>query len=54
VHITLPAFAHHFAAGHEIRLVLAGGDPNYRGGLTPTPVSVTSGSTQVLSLPVTG
>ncbi len=54
VHITLPAFAHRFAAGHEIRLVLAGGDPNYRGGITPTPISVTSGRTQVLSLPVTG
>ena len=34
-------------------LVLAGGDPNYRGGVTPTPVSVTSGTSQVLSLPVT-
>ncbi|HEV7204206.1 MAG TPA: CocE/NonD family hydrolase [Jatrophihabitans sp.] len=53
VHITLPAFAHRFPAGHRIAFTLAGGDPNYRGGAVATPVVVTTGSTaQVLSLPV--
>ncbi|MFN2519270.1 MAG: CocE/NonD family hydrolase C-terminal non-catalytic domain-containing protein [Jatrophihabitantaceae bacterium] len=55
VHITLPAIAHRFAAGHRIEIMLAGGDANYRGGQTPTPVSVSSGSTaQALTLPVLG
>lgn len=51
--VTVPAFVHRFEAGHSIRLVFAGGSPNYRGGLLPTPVNVTSGTTsQVLTLPV--
>jgi ABC-2 type transport system ATP-binding protein len=51
--VTLPGIVHRFAAGHSIRLVIAGGSPNYRGGLVPTPVSVTTGTTgQVLTLPV--
>jgi hypothetical protein len=51
--VTLPGIVHRFAAGHSIRLVIAGGSPNYRGGLLPTPVSVTTGaSSQVLTLPV--
>ena len=55
VRITLPAIAHQFATGHQIRIVLAGGDVNYRGGLVPTPVSVTTGSvTQLLTLPTVG
>ena len=55
VHITLPAVAHRFAAGHHIEIMLAGGDLNYRGGLTPTPVTVSSGSAgQALTLPVVG
>jgi len=55
VHITLPGIAHRFAAGHHIEIMLAGGDLNYRGGLTPTLVSVNSGSAgQVLTLPVVG
>lgn len=50
---TLPAFAHRFAPGHQVRLVVAGGSTNYRGGTVPTPVTVSTGSTsQVLSLPV--
>jgi ABC-2 type transport system ATP-binding protein len=53
VHVTLPAFAHRFATGHRIRLVIAAGDPNYRGGLAAAPVTITSGSaTQALTLPV--
>ncbi|HEX4728913.1 MAG TPA: CocE/NonD family hydrolase [Jatrophihabitans sp.] len=53
VHLTLPGIAHRFAAGHRLALYLAGGDPNYRGGLTPTPVTISTGpSGQLLSLPV--
>jgi ABC-2 type transport system ATP-binding protein len=53
VHLTLPGIAHRFAAGHRLALYLAGGDPNYRGGLIPTPVTVSTGpSGQLLSLPV--
>jgi ABC-2 type transport system ATP-binding protein len=55
VHITLPGVAHRFAAGHHIEIMLAGGDVNYRGGLTPTVVTVSSGPTgQMLTLPVVG
>ena len=51
--VTLPAFVHRFESGHSIRLVVAGGSTNYRGGLTPTPVTIPTGSaTQVLTLPV--
>ena len=53
--VTLPAFAHRFAAGHRIAVYVAGGDTNYRGGLTATPVTVSTGSTaQRLTLPVVG
>jgi ABC-2 type transport system ATP-binding protein len=52
VHITLPAIVHQFAAGHAVRVVLASGDLNYRGGLASAPVTVTTGdSGQVLTLP---
>ena len=55
IHVTLPAFAHRFAAGHRIAVYIAGGDTNYRAGTTPTPVSVTTGSlAQRLKLPVVG
>ncbi len=51
--VTVPAIAHRFAVGHQLRLVVAGGSTNYRGGLTPNPVSITTGSTaQALTLPV--
>lgn len=51
--VTMPAFAHRFDTGHRIKLVVAGGSTNYRGGLTPTPVSISLGSRkQVLTLPV--
>lgn len=55
IHVTLPAFAHRFAAGHRIAVYIAGGDANYRAGTTPTPVSITTGSlAQRLTLPVVG
>ncbi|MEO8095199.1 MAG: CocE/NonD family hydrolase, partial [Pseudolysinimonas sp.] len=51
--VTLPGIVHRFAAGHSIRLIVAGGSTNYRGGLTPNAVTITSGSAgQVLTLPV--
>ena len=49
--VTLPGFAHRFAAGHRITLVVAGGSINYRGGLVPTPVTIAGGPQQVLTLP---
>lgn len=53
VTVTLPGIVHQFGAGHRIKLVLAGGSINYRGGLTPTPVTVTTGDKgQALTLPV--
>ena len=45
---------HRFAAGHQIRLVIAGAATNYRGGMISAPVTITGGDTgQVLTLPVT-
>ena len=41
-------------AGHSIQITLAGGSVNYRGGLTPTPVTVAGGTGQVLTLPTVG
>ncbi len=52
--VTLPGIVHRFAAGHRVRLVVAGGSPNYRGGLVATPVTVASGAGQTLTLPVVG
>jgi predicted acyl esterase len=53
VRITLPGIAHQFAAGHRIEVMLAGSDVNYRGGLTSTAVTVSTGSSgQALTLPV--
>jgi putative CocE/NonD family hydrolase len=50
--VTLPGIVHRFAAGHAIRLVVAGGSDNFRGGLTATPVTIASGTSQTLVLPV--
>lgn len=51
--VTLPAIAHRFATGHQLRLMVAGGSTNYRGGLTANTVSITTGTTaQALTLPV--
>ena len=49
--LTLPGIVHQFAAGHSIRIVVAGGSDNYRGGLTATPVTIASGTTQSVVLP---
>ena len=50
--VKLPAIVHRFEAGHRLRLIVAGGSVNYRGGLTSVPVSIASGSAQTLTLPV--
>jgi ABC-2 type transport system ATP-binding protein len=50
--VTLPGLVHRFATGDRIRLVVAGGSPNYRGGLTPTLVTISGGTGQTLTLPV--
>jgi Predicted acyl esterases len=52
--VTLPAIVHRFAAGHQVRLVIAGGSINYRGGLAATPVTVAAGTSQTLALPAVG
>jgi ABC-2 type transport system ATP-binding protein len=53
VTVTLPGIVHQFAAGHRIRLVLAGGSVNYRGGVTPVPVTIAAAGTgQALTLPI--
>jgi ABC-2 type transport system ATP-binding protein len=53
--IELPAIVHRFEAGHELVVVLAGGDMAYRGSTTPQPVTLATGPglTQQLTLPVT-
>lgn len=52
--VRLPAIVHQFPAGDRIGLQVEGGDVNYRGNLVGAPVTIASGSGQVLSLPVTG
>jgi ABC-2 type transport system ATP-binding protein len=52
--VTMPAIVHQFAAGHQIRLVVAGGSVNYRGGQTSNPVTITGGPGQTLMLPTVG
>ncbi|MFE3290169.1 CocE/NonD family hydrolase [Rhodococcus sp. NPDC059234] len=53
VRVTLPAIVHRFDTGHSVRLVLAGGDSNFRGGLVPRQVSIAAGDpAQQLVLPV--
>lgn len=54
VRVVLPAIVHRFAVGHQVQVVLAGGDLNLRGGLLSLFASVTTGdSTQTLRLPTT-
>jgi ABC-2 type transport system ATP-binding protein len=50
--VTMPAIAHQFGSGHSIRLVVAGGSVNYRGGQLANVVTIAGGASQVLSLPV--
>jgi putative CocE/NonD family hydrolase len=54
--ITLPAFVHRFAAGHRVRLVVAGSDAAYRGSPAPAAVTIATDQTDpgVLTLPVVG
>lgn len=53
--VTLPAVVHRFGVGHRIRLVVAGGSLNYRGGLLANTVTITTGATsQSLVLPTVG
>lgn len=53
VQVTMPAFAHRFQPGHQLRLVIASGDVNHRGSVLPAPVTIETGGTgQVLELPV--
>jgi ABC-2 type transport system ATP-binding protein len=52
--VTMPAIVHQFAAGHQIRLVVAGGSVNYRGGLVANAVSIAGGAAQTLTLPTVG
>jgi len=48
----LPGLVHRFEAGHRIRVVVAAGSANYRGGLFAQAVTVTTGSeAQALALP---
>jgi predicted acyl esterase len=51
VEVTMPAIVHRFAPGHQVRLVVASGDLNYRGGLATAPVTVID---RTLTLPVVG
>jgi predicted acyl esterase len=52
--IELPGIVHQFAAGHQLAVVLAGGDLAYRGATDPQPVTLTTGGTfvQELTVPV--
>lgn len=50
--VRLPGIVHRFENGHRIRLIVAGGSINYRGGTVPTPVTIASGPGQTLTLPV--
>jgi ABC-2 type transport system ATP-binding protein len=53
--VTLPAIVYQFAKGHSLRLVIAGGSLNYRGGVTPQTVQITTGtSAHQLRLPTVG
>jgi putative CocE/NonD family hydrolase len=56
ISIELPAIVHHFAKGHRLAVVLAGGDLAYRGSTLPQHVTLTTGGTTVqkLTLPVAG
>ncbi|MDT4916694.1 MAG: hypothetical protein QOH89_1394 [Pseudonocardiales bacterium] len=49
--LTLPGIVHQFATGHSIRLVIAGGSDNYRGGLVAAPVTIVAGTAQAIVLP---
>lgn len=51
--VRLPAIVHRVEPGHRLRLVVAAGSVNYRGGLLSDVVAIHTGDTgQVLSLPL--
>ncbi|MFF0815813.1 CocE/NonD family hydrolase [Rhodococcus sp. NPDC003318] len=53
--VTLPVIVHRFDTGHSVRVVLAGSDSNFRGGLVPREVSIVTGDpVQRLVLPIVG
>jgi predicted acyl esterase len=54
VTIELPGIVHRFEEGHQLVVVLAGGDMAYRGSTTTQPVTLTTGGgrTQQLTVPV--
>ncbi|MGZ4706467.1 MAG: CocE/NonD family hydrolase [Acidimicrobiales bacterium] len=54
VTIELPGIVHRFAVGHQLAIVLAGGDLAYRGATDPQPVTLTTGGAflQRLTVPV--
>jgi ABC-2 type transport system ATP-binding protein len=56
VDVTLPAIVHRFAAGHRVRLVVAGSDAAYRGSPVATAVTIATDRHHpgALSLPVVG
>ncbi|MDQ1203889.1 alpha/beta fold hydrolase [Microbacterium sp. SORGH_AS_0862] len=53
VDVELQGIVHRFAAGHRIGFAVAGGDLNFRGGITPALVTIDAGvDGQTLILPV--
>ncbi|WP_158544513.1 CocE/NonD family hydrolase [Blastococcus sp. TBT05-19] len=56
VTIELPGIVHRFEEGHQLAVVLAGGDLAYRGATLPQPVSLTTGTgaPQTFTIPVVG
>jgi ABC-2 type transport system ATP-binding protein len=56
VTIELPGIVHQFAPGHQLAIVLTGGDLAYRGSDGPQAVTLTTGggNVQQLSLPLVG
>jgi len=52
--VTMPAIVHRFATGHSLQLVISGSDLSYRGGLASHEVTIASGGSQMLTMPVVG
>jgi ABC-2 type transport system ATP-binding protein len=54
ISVTLPGIVHRFAAGHRVRLVVAGSDAAYRGSVAPAAVTIATDAARpgVLTLPV--
>jgi putative CocE/NonD family hydrolase len=54
IHIQLLGFAHRFAKGHSVRLVLAATDQTSYNSVVPDQITVTTGAGSTFSLPVDG